>query len=182
MAFQAENQGRPVQILTKWRTIMIRPSVPEETPILVRIAHETNVFKPHEIIALQEVLDDYYAANIKFNHRAVTFVQDGQVAGFAYYAPAAMTDRTWYLYWIAVSKQIQARGVGGKLLRHAEEEIKKENGRLFLIETSSLPQYDLTRKFYVKHGYETHAVLRDYYADGDDMVIFRKHFGDTTKV
>ena len=103
------------------------------------------------------------------------------MAGFAYYAPAAMTDRTWYLYWIAVSKQIQARGVGGKLLRHAEEDIKKANGRLFLIETSSLPQYDLTRKFYLKHGYEQHAVLRDYYADGDDMVIFRKHFGQTAK-
>ena len=160
---------------------MIRPSVPEETPTLVKIANETNVFKPHEIVALQEVLDDYYTANKEFGHRAVTFEQNGQVAGFAYYAPAAMTDRTWYLYWIAVSKQIQARGVGGKLLRHAEEDIKKANGRLFLIETSSLPQYDLTRKFYLKHGYEQHAVLRDYYADGDDMVIFRKHFGQTAK-
>ncbi len=160
---------------------MIRPSVPEETPTLVRLANETNVFKPHEIVALKEVLDDYHAANKDFGHRAVTFEQSGQVAGFAYYAPAAMTDRTWYLYWIAVSKQIQARGVGGKLLHHAEEEIKKASGRLFLIETSSLPAYDLTRKFYLKHGYEQHAVLRDYYSDGDDMVIFRKHFGHAVK-
>jgi ribosomal protein S18 acetylase RimI-like enzyme len=161
---------------------MIRPSVPAETPTLVQIARETGVFKPHEIVALQEVLDDYYETNKDFDHRAVTIEVNGQVAGFAYYAPAAMTDRTWYLYWIAVSKQIQARGVGGKLLRHAEEEIKKANGRLFLIETSSLPQYDLTRKFYVKHGYEQHAVLRDYYADGDDMVIFRKHFGHAAMI
>ncbi len=44
------------------------------------------------------------------------------------------------------------------------------------IETSSLPNYNLTRKFYVKHGYETGATLVGYYADGDDMIVYRKHF------
>jgi ribosomal protein S18 acetylase RimI-like enzyme len=156
---------------------MIRPSVPEETAALVSIAHGTNVFKPHEIIALKEVLDDYYASNQKYGHQCITYEKDGNPIGFAYFAPAAMTDRTWYLYWIAVNKDVQARGVGAFLLRHAEEAIRKGGGRLFLIETSSLPPYALTRKFYVKHGYEQHAVLRDYYADGDDMVIFRKRLG-----
>ena len=75
-----------------------------------------------------------------------------------------------------MSKQTQARGVGGYLLRHAEEDIRKRNGRVLFIETSSLPHYELTRKFYLKHGYEVTAVLRDYYHDGDDMVVFRKHF------
>ena len=93
-----------------------------------------------------------------------------------------MTDRTWYLYWIAVSKQIQAQGIGAKMLHYAEEEIRKANGRLFLIETSSLPHYELTRKFYLKHKYEQHAVIKDYYSDGDDLVIFRKHLGPPAKV
>ena len=87
-----------------------------------------------------------------------------------------MTDRTWYLYWIAVSKEIQAKGVGGALLHHVEGEICKAGGRLLLIETSSLPHYELTRRFYLKHGYEQTAVIRDFYADGDDMVVFRRHF------
>ncbi len=91
---------------------MIRPSVPAETPALVTIAHGTNVFKPHELIALQEVLDDYHASNHGYGHQCATYEKDGQAIGFAYYAPAAMTDRTWYLYWIAVNKDIQARGVG----------------------------------------------------------------------
>ena len=63
---------------------MIRPSKPEETPALVKIAHETSVFKPHELVALQEVLDDYHASNKSFGHHAVTIEQAGQVAGFAY--------------------------------------------------------------------------------------------------
>src|SRR5438105_4572645 len=153
---------------------MIRPTVPGDTPVLLTLAQGTDVFKPHEIEALKEVLDDYHAENQGLGHRSVSYEQDGQVIGFAYYAPAAMTDRTWYLYWIAVSRQIQARGVGGELLRHTEEDIRKAGGRILLIETSSLPHYDLTRRFYLKHGYDQDAVLRDFYADGDDMVVFRK--------
>jgi ribosomal protein S18 acetylase RimI-like enzyme len=153
--------------------IMIRPTTPEETPTLTALAEETKVFKPFEITALKEVLDDYHAFNHAHGHRCVTFEQHGQVIGFAYYAPAAMTDRTWYLYWIAVSKQIQAKGVGGKLLHHAEDDIRKLGGRLLLIETSSLPHYDLTRRFYLKNGYEQAAVIRDFYSDGDDLVVFR---------
>jgi ribosomal protein S18 acetylase RimI-like enzyme len=158
------------------RQNMIRPTTPEETLVLMELASGTGVFKPHEIEALKEVLDDYHAFNHEHGHRAVTFVQNHQPIGLAYYAPAAMTDRAWYLYWIAVSKQIQAKGVGTRLLHHVEEDIRANKGRVLFIETSSLPHYELTRKFYVKHSYETAAVLKDYYSDGDDMVVFRKHF------
>jgi ribosomal protein S18 acetylase RimI-like enzyme len=159
---------------------MIRPCQPADTEALLRLAQETGVFKPLEINTLQEVLDDYHATNRALGHRAVCCEEDGLVLGFAYYAPAAMTDRTWYLYWIAVLKHQQARGLGTLLLRHAEDEIRAARGRLFLIETSSLPGYDPTRRFYQKHGYEQEAVLRDFYAEGDDMVIFRKRFGAAT--
>ena len=155
---------------------MIRPTVPADTPVLLKIAEGTGVFKPHEIVALNEVISDYHADAQGQGHHSVTYEKDGHVIGFAYYAPAAMTDRSWYLYWIAVSKQTQARGIGGRLLHHAEEHIRKLGGRVLFIETSSLPHYELTRKFYLKHGYEQTAVLRDYYHDGDDMVVFRKHF------
>jgi len=154
---------------------MIRPTKPNDTPVLVRLAQETGVFKPHEMTALEEVLDDYHAGNHADGHRSVTYEKDGHVIGFAYYAPAEMTDRTWYLWWIAVHKGTQAKGVGGGLLRHVEEDIRKHQGRVLFIETSSLPHYELTRRFYLKHHYDQEAILRDYYADGDDMVVFRKH-------
>src|SRR5262249_39077597 len=132
------------------------------------------VFKPLEIEALQEVLDDYHKGNIHAGHQAVSYELDGKLIGFAYYAPADMTDRTWYLYWIFVDKNTQAKGIGAKLLKHAEEHIKLLGGRLFIIETSSLPVYDLTRKFYLKYQYEQAAVFGDFYSDGDSMVVFRK--------
>jgi ribosomal protein S18 acetylase RimI-like enzyme len=157
---------------------MIRPTRPEDTPALLTLTEDTGVFKPHEVEALNEVLSDYHAQNHLEGHAAVTYERNGEVLGYAYYAPAAMTDRTWYLYWIAVTRKTQARGIGGQLLKHAEDEIRKRQGRVLFIETSSLPHYEKTRAFYQKHGYEVTGVLRDYYSDGDDMVVFRKHLAE----
>jgi len=153
---------------------MIRPTVPADTPPLLALAQGTGVFKPHEIQALDEVLSDYHASNREGGHRSATWEEDGHIFGFAYWAPAAMTDRTWYLYWIAVRKQRQAGGIGGELMEHVEDDIRKAGGRVLFIETSGLPHYQLTRGFYQKIGYQQVAVLPDYYSDGDDMVVFRK--------
>jgi ribosomal protein S18 acetylase RimI-like enzyme len=156
---------------------MIRPAIPADTPHLLQLTEGTGVFKPHEIEALQEVLSDYHAGAYEHGHIAVVYEDQGRILGYAYYAPAAMTDRTWYLYWIAVRRDIHAHGIGSKLLRYAEDDMRRRNARVLFIETSSLPHYELTRKFYLKHGYEITGVLRDYYSDGDDMVVFRKKLG-----
>ena len=153
---------------------MIRPTKPEDTPALLALTEGTGVFKPHEIEALNEVLGDYHAQNHLEGHAAVTYERNGEVLGYAYYAPAAMTDRTWYLYWIAVARTTQARGIGGRLLVAAEEEIARLGGRLLLIETSSLPHYEPTRRFYLRHAYAQVAHIPDYYADGDGLVVFSK--------
>jgi GNAT superfamily N-acetyltransferase len=155
---------------------MIRPADPGDTATLVSLARDTGVFKPHDIQALQEVLDDYHATNRAAGHLAVVLEEGGELLGFAYYAPAAMTDGTWHLWWIAVRKEQQGRGLGTVLLRHVEEEVVRRRGRMLLIETSSLDSYRPTRTFYLKHAYKEVARLPDYYTAGDDMVIFCRRF------
>ena len=73
---------------------MIRPTIPADTPILVAMTEKTRVFKPLEIAALQEVLDDFHAGTAGEDHRCITFEQSGQAIGFAYFAPVDMTDRS----------------------------------------------------------------------------------------
>jgi len=153
---------------------MIRPTTPADKPILMALAEGTGVFKPSEIEALGGVFDEFFEDYEAQGHKCVTYEKDGQLLGFAYYAPTWMADRTWYLWWIAVTKQVQARGVGTALLHYLEEDIRNQNGRLLLIETASLPSYEPTRRFYLKHRYEQAAVIRDYYADGDSLVVFSK--------
>jgi ribosomal protein S18 acetylase RimI-like enzyme len=156
---------------------VIRPTIPADQYALVDLARETGVFKPMEIDALEEVLIDYHATSHAHGHRSVTYEDKGKVLGFAYFAPAAMTERCWYLYWIAVTRQTQAKGIGGTLLKFVENEIRHHQGRQLLIETSSLPHYELTRKFYLKHNYQEAAIVPDYYAEGDHMVVYRKKLG-----
>jgi len=153
---------------------VIRPTRPEDTPPLVEAARKSNVFKPSEVQALQEVLDDYHAGEIDPGTQAITYERDGKVVGFAYYAPIEMTEHTWCLWWIVVARPTQASGIGGTLLRNVENEIRKAGGRLLVVETSSLPHYDLTRKFYLKHKYTQVSQIPDFYADGDDMVTCSK--------
>ena len=85
-----------------------------------------------------------------------------------------MSERGWELLWIAVSAQRQGEGIGGELLRFAEQQVQANKGRMLLIETSSLPKYQKTRAFYLQHGYSEVARIPDFYTDGESKVIFAK--------
>jgi ribosomal protein S18 acetylase RimI-like enzyme len=155
---------------------MIRPTDPTDTLALLDVARGTGVFRPAELVALREVLDDYHAREHASGHRAVTCQRDGRPVGFAYYAPSAMSERGWYLWWIAVESAGQGQGIGAELLAFAEDDVRAAGGRLMIIETSGQPRYEPTRRFYLGHGYEVAAVIKDFYTDGDDQVIFVRRF------
>jgi GNAT superfamily N-acetyltransferase len=159
---------------------MIRPTTPLDVEPLVELTAATGYFRPVEIKALREVFDDYFREEQFAGHHCVTVEEGGEeggeLLGFAYYAPASMTDRAWHLWWIVVGAQFHGKGLGSRLLQHVEENLRQRDARVLFIETSAQPRYEPTRRFYVKHGYEQHAVLRDFYTTGDDLVVFRKVF------
>ena len=153
---------------------MIRPTIPADTPTLLAMTEGTGLFLPLDLAALDSVLHEFHAGTAGAEHYCVTWEEAGQPIAFAYYAATAMTDRSWHLWWIVVSKTTQAKGIGGKLLKYVEDQIRAKKGRVLFIETGGIPSYELTRRFYLKHAYDRVATLPDFYADGHDMVIFRK--------
>lgn len=64
--------------------------------------------------------------------------------------------------------------MGRALLRSAEAEARRRGGRLLLVETSSTPEYGLARRLYERSGYHLEAVVHDFYAPGDDLVIYAR--------
>lgn len=152
----------------------IRPTRPDDVGVLIDMTRRTGVFRPIEIVALEEVLADYLKQPFGESYHCYSFERDAQVLGFECHGPNTMTDRTWDLYWIVVNKETHARGIGSELLRFVEDDVRKHHGRLLLIETSSMPAYEPTRRFYKKHGYEQAALVKDFYADSDSLVMFRK--------
>jgi len=97
--------------------------------------------------------------------------------GYACFGPHPLTQGTYDLYWIVVDPTAQGRGIGHTLLAQVEAEVQARGGRLLLVETSSTPAYAPARRLYETSGYRCEATLHDFYALGDDMVIFSKDLG-----
>jgi len=146
-------------------------------PVLSLI-RTTGLFTPDEIRVAEELIDVYLNDSKQREYFVAVIENDsGRIVGYMTYGPTPLTEGTWDLYWIAVSPQEQKKGYGQKLVLWLEAEVRRQLGRLILIETSSQPKYQPTRKFYEKLGYTEIARVPDFYRPGDDRVIFGKYFG-----
>lgn len=99
---------------------------------------------------------------------------NGQVDAVCYFVPEGFADGVWNLLMIAVDPGRHGQGLGTKLMRAAEQQLAQEGVRLLLVDTSGKDEFKRTRSFYDMLGYEHEARIRDYWAEGDDKVTFRK--------
>jgi ribosomal protein S18 acetylase RimI-like enzyme len=156
---------------------MLRLAAPADTPTLVALGVATGLFQPEEAdLLLRAVLDDMHAGRLGEGHLAYVWA-DGPAAppaGWVYFSPEAKADGVWELWWIGVDPTRQGQGIGDDSLRFVEDRVRDAGGRLLLISTSSLPLLERTRRFYAKRGYAECGRIPDYYADGDDKVVFVK--------
>jgi hypothetical protein len=67
--------------------------------------------------------------------------------------------------------------VGHVLLTQVENEIRARGGRLLLVETSATSGYALARHLYETSRYRCQAVIHDFYAPGDDLMVYVKDVG-----
>jgi ribosomal protein S18 acetylase RimI-like enzyme len=141
---------------------------------LKRILEATNVFRDEEIETAVELMETTLDQNDDYVQ--MTAVDEGDSAqGYYCVGPTPMTASTFDLYWIAVNPEHHGKGLGRQLLADCESTVRSMNGSLIVVETSSLPKYEGTRRFYVRNNYLETARIRDYYAPGDDLMIYTKH-------
>jgi ribosomal protein S18 acetylase RimI-like enzyme len=145
-----------------------------DKPALMRILRHTPEFKHYEVAVAEEVINSYLQDPGGSGYHALVAVNGKQISGFICYGPTPCTVGTWDIYWVAVAGEQRGRGIGGTLTEKAESAIRQESGRLILIETSSSPEYDGARRFYLGRGYENVARIPDFYAPGDDLLIMQK--------
>jgi ribosomal protein S18 acetylase RimI-like enzyme len=97
------------------------------------------------------------------------------VQGYVCFGPTPKSMGVFDLYWIAVDPRQQGQGYGQLLLRFVENEVRRQSGRMLLIETSSKQSYAPTLRFYQRAGYEEISRIKDFYRIEDDKVVFCKH-------
>jgi ribosomal protein S18 acetylase RimI-like enzyme len=64
-------------------------------------------------------------------------------------------------------------------VRHLEGELLARGQRLLIADTSGTPEFGQTREFYRKNGYTEEARIRDFWAAGNDKVVFWKRLSQS---
>lgn len=157
---------------------MIRKLKVSDRDVIKKILIETKHFNEDEIKIAMELVDIYINNANQTDYITNIYEEDEtkNVCGYICYGKRPLTDSTYDLYWIAVDPNIHGKGAGSSLVRFMEDDLKKNyNGRLVLIETSGKQNYENERKFYAKCGYDVQTTIKDFYRQGDDLVVFRKY-------
>jgi ribosomal protein S18 acetylase RimI-like enzyme len=148
--------------------------VHEDKADITEILRSTPEFKPFEVAVAEELIDSYLGDPVSSGYHILVAELNSTVTGYICYGPTPMTEGTWDIYWEAVAPERRGQGIGSALMEFAEKEIVRAKGRLAIIETSSTPAYEKTRRFHISHGYEIVARIPDFYAPGDDKLILQK--------
>jgi ribosomal protein S18 acetylase RimI-like enzyme len=153
----------------------IRSLVEKDRARLLLMLIRTGSFTSAEIDVAMELIDVVLKDQIQKDYQIDCMVDDqDQVIGYICYGPTPMTQGTFDLYWIAVDPDFQGQGLGSKLLGFLEERARAMGGRLILADTSTIPHYEKTEKFYRKNGFQEVARVSDYYYPGNDRITFCK--------
>ncbi len=151
---------------------IFRTAAAEVGPIVAMVA-ETGFFRPDEVEIAAEVLE---SAVHRGDYESYTFRVEGAAVGWVCYGATPCTMGTYDVYWLAVSPGLQGRGIGHRLMDFAEARIREAGGRIAVVETAGRPDYEPTRKFYERIGYLLEHQIIDFYAPGDDKMIYCKRF------
>lgn len=150
--------------------VTFRPLRPEDVAP-ARLALETSgAFNGEEIA----VAIDMISAGLAGHYELLAIEGEGEFAGYACFGRAALSQGGWYLYWICVGTKFRNRGLGRKLEAALARRVANLGGSMIVVETSGREDYAHVRRFYEGAGYSVSGRLPDFYAKGDDCVIYSR--------
>lgn len=152
---------------------MLTPLAPAHRARLSELVDDTPEFAAPEKAVALELADAALGGDE--DYRFLVDVEGDALRGYICWGKTSMTKATYDLYWIAVSRAFRGHGVGRGLVRAMEEELAREHARLVRVETESSPAYAATRAFYDALGYERLAVIRHFYDEDNDLVLYGKY-------
>lgn len=150
----------------------LRPVTALDRPAIERMFRANAIFGPHEVAVALEVFDASLVPGQR-DYESLAAEVDGRMAGWICWGPTPCTVGTYDMYWIAVDPSVHGAGLGSMLVAEMERCLSGR-ARLIVVETGGRKEYQPTRGFYLARGYEEVARVKDFYAPGDDQVIFVK--------
>ncbi len=148
-------------------------AAPGDIDAVSRLVQATGMFSEEEADTAREIVEASLAHGTASGYRFILADRDG-LLGFACYGRIPLTRSSYDLYWIAVAPGSQRKGLGSRLLGLVEQAAMALGADALYVDTSGRAQYQTTRAFYLARGYVQAARLADFYAPGDDKIVFLK--------
>ena len=148
--------------------------VPDDRDRVRAIVESTGFFSEEEADVAVELVDERLAKGAASGYEFVLAEVDGETVGYACFGRVPLTQSSFDLYWLAVRPGKQRGGLGRALVGEVERTVASLGGGRIYADTSGRRQYAPTRTFYTAMGYAQAARLPDFFAPGDDKVVFAK--------
>jgi ribosomal protein S18 acetylase RimI-like enzyme len=154
--------------------IAIRRIDASDRTIIEEMLRASCAFSSEEISVALQLVDETLADPTGSGYDIFVSECGGLTCGYVCVGATPLTQSTWDLYWICVHPEMQHRGAGQALERHAADFIRSSGGQRIVVETSGRPDYEPARRFYEKAGYFCAGRIVEYYKPGDDCIFYCK--------
>jgi ribosomal protein S18 acetylase RimI-like enzyme len=121
-----------------------------------------------------DLFDEHLLKGETSNYKFMLHEKDGELLAYGCYGLIKLSNRRYHLHWLAVDRNHQKHGLGVQLEAAIASKIRAINGVKIYAEISNRDYHAPVRVFYEKCGYRLAAAIADYYADGDDKVLYVK--------
>ncbi len=148
----------------------IRAVTKADTEALKQVVDSSGLF-PSEY--LDEMISDYFN-NPDTQDIWFAYIDGNIPTAIGYCVPEKLTEGTYNLLAIGVLQQSQRKGIASEMMSYIEQLLRQKDGRLLIVETSSDDAQTGARNFYKKIGYTRAAVIKDFWKDGEDKIVFWK--------
>lgn len=133
-------------------------------------------FTDNEVNVAMELVNIAASNPLQSDYNVFVYDDKDKILGYHCVGRRPLTDGVYDLYWIVSDPESPVKGIGMKLLKHAEDFVVGNNGRWLLAETSSKESYSATRNFYIRNNYSIVAQIDHFYTEGDSLMVFGKFF------
>lgn len=118
-----------------------------------------------------ELLERSYDTTLEC--RALAALERGRLAGVVLYGVVAGAANTASVLWIVVHPDCRRRGIGGRLLLGALDEMDVEGARLVVAELPGEAETRAAEALLAAHGFALEGEVPDYVRDGVALRIYR---------
>lgn len=151
----------------RWRRIVDRQDVAR----IRALVESSGVFSPEEVRVAGDLVDTTLSGTETY--RFLLAERGASLLGYTCFDRVPFSTVSFDLYWIAVAQEMRGTGLASELMSRTATFIRAKRGTQIFAETSSREPYAAARAFYLKSGFEEAARFSDFYAEGDDKIVFR---------